>query len=62
LIELLDEEKVATYKDGDHFKQFKKGGPLEWFNPPSGKDVVASFVFAPHLYMLNKYDGIPPNL
>jgi hypothetical protein len=30
----LTQEKVEPYRDGQWFKQYRKGGPLEWYNPP----------------------------
>lgn len=35
LEQLLQDEKVESYRDGDWYKSFKQGGPLEWYNPPS---------------------------
>ena len=34
LEELLERERVAPYRDGDLQKNFRKGGPLELYNPP----------------------------
>ena len=31
---LLDTEGVASYPDGPWNKSYRKGGPLEWYNPP----------------------------
>lgn len=33
---LLENESVPNYKDGGYSKNFRQGGPLEWFNPPLG--------------------------
>lgn len=30
----LVRERVEPYRDGQWYKQFRKGGPLEWMNPP----------------------------
>lgn len=30
----VEEERVEPYSDGRWGKVFKRGGPLEWFNPP----------------------------
>jgi hypothetical protein len=39
LIKLMDDEKVPEYLSQDNRwrKQFRQGGPLEWFNPPMGE-------------------------
>jgi hypothetical protein len=34
IIALLERERVESYRDGQWGKSFRKGGPLEWFNPP----------------------------
>jgi len=34
LLELLLQEKVTPYTDGNWRKCFRKGGSLEWFNDP----------------------------
>lgn len=34
LIAFLQRETVEPYQDDHWSKTFKKGGPLEWFNPP----------------------------
>lgn len=34
LVDLMDEERVPSYKDGSWGKSFREGGPLEWFNQP----------------------------
>jgi hypothetical protein len=34
LIEMVLTERVETYWDGKWAKNFKKDGPLEWFNLP----------------------------
>jgi hypothetical protein len=34
LLSLLEREKVEPYSDDRWGKVFRKGGPLEWFNPP----------------------------
>lgn len=31
---LMERERVEPYKDDRFSKSFRKGGPLEWFNPP----------------------------
>lgn len=33
---LLSGERCEPYKDDNWHKVFKKGGPLEWMNPPGG--------------------------
>jgi hypothetical protein len=38
LAESLAAEKVPSYWDGRWGKTFRQGGPLEWFNPPTGDD------------------------
>lgn len=38
LIDLLQRETVPSYQDDNWRKQFMKGGPLEWFNPPTFPD------------------------
>lgn len=30
---LIDRESVDWYSDGNWGKSFRKGGPLEWYNP-----------------------------
>ena len=32
----LESETVESYKDDNWRKSFRKNGPLEWFNPPTG--------------------------
>lgn len=32
----LAAETVEPYQDGQWSKAFRKGGPLEWYNPPLG--------------------------
>lgn len=32
----VKQQSVPLYRDGQYMKTFKKGGPLEWFNPPDG--------------------------
>lgn len=35
--DLLSAETVPPYKDDERWhKVFRKGGPLEWYNPPGG--------------------------
>jgi len=34
LEEFLEQETVSGYRDGSWHKSFRKGGPLEWMNPP----------------------------
>jgi hypothetical protein len=33
---LLAREHAEPYREGQWYKVFRKGGPLEWFNPPEG--------------------------
>lgn len=40
----LEREKVEPYRDGQWGKNFRKGGPLEWFNPPWPHDEDRHFV------------------
>lgn len=36
LLNFLKQEGVEAYIDDDRWhKQYRKGGPLEWFNPPT---------------------------
>lgn len=35
LLDLLERERVPTYRDGRWAKSFRQGGPLEWYNTPS---------------------------
>lgn len=35
LLGLLKTESVGSYKDGQWRKEFRQGGLLEWYNPPS---------------------------
>lgn len=44
LSELLEREKVEPYRDGQWGKEFRHGGPLEWFNPPYLFDEHRHFV------------------
>lgn len=37
LLELVEKEKVTEWRDGEYMKHFRNGGPLEWFNPPTGE-------------------------
>ena len=34
IIKFLEMERVPDYKDGAWSKSFRRGGPLEWYNPP----------------------------
>ena len=34
LEQFMENEKVDSYKDGQWVKAFRRGGPLEWYNPP----------------------------
>ena len=36
---VLASEKVEPYRDGQWYKAFRAGGPLEWCNPPLGFDM-----------------------
>lgn len=36
LVNFLKQEKVEGYQDGNWGKTYRKGGPLEWYNPPYG--------------------------
>jgi hypothetical protein len=36
LVALLKAERVEPYKDENWHRVYRKGGPLEWFNPPWG--------------------------
>lgn len=42
LVAFMERERVEPYReptgylDGTWYKVFRKGGPLEWFNPPFG--------------------------
>lgn len=38
LTTLLRDELVEPYKDENWRKTYRKGGPLEWFNPPYGHE------------------------
>jgi len=39
LLEFIKRETVERYTtDGRWHKTFRQGGPLEWFNPPTGLD------------------------
>lgn len=41
LLAFMEVEKVEPYKDGQWGKCFKKGGWLEWYNPPyCGESIV----------------------
>ena len=46
LVEFLERERVELYKEeveGRRWaKSFRKGGPLEWFNPPTAPDYSGS--------------------
>jgi hypothetical protein len=41
LDDFLNSETVEYYKDGQWGKQYRKGGPLEWKNPPFEFDSYA---------------------
>lgn len=43
LEQYLARETVESYRDGQWAKSFRKGGPLEWYNPPFFHD--ESFVY-----------------
>lgn len=34
LLAFLEREKVETYQDGPWYKSHRRGGLLEWYNPP----------------------------
>lgn len=34
LLAFVEREQVEPYQDGQWGKYFRRGGPLEWFNPP----------------------------
>lgn len=36
LLDFLAREKVPAYRDDGWSKNYRQGGPLEWFNPPWG--------------------------
>ena len=36
--DLIKREQVEYYRDENWGKNFRKGGPLEWFNPPFGRN------------------------
>lgn len=38
LEDLLEEERVESYKENRFVKRFRKGGPLEMYNPPQYKE------------------------
>jgi hypothetical protein len=38
LLDFIQRERVEPYSDGQWKKVFRKGGPLEWYNPPSFTD------------------------
>jgi hypothetical protein len=41
LVEFLGEQHVGHYRDDDRWnKVYRKGGPLEWFNPPFRLEVA----------------------
>lgn len=39
LVRFLEAERVEPYRDGQWLKQFRKNGPLEWFNPGGDGDI-----------------------
>ena len=43
LLKAYESELVEGYKDDYYHKVFKKGGPLEWFNPLWSVDGIDSF-------------------
>jgi len=47
LQELVEAEKVDHYSDEHWVKGFKRGGPLEWFNPPSDSFQSEHYVTVP---------------
>lgn len=46
----LERERVDSYKDDMWSKGYRKGGPLEWYNPP--------WDFTPHIIEID-YSLIP---
>jgi hypothetical protein len=38
LEKLVSDERVDYYRDGQWSKNYRKGGPLEWYNPPYSAD------------------------
>lgn len=34
ILKFLERERVESYREERWWKSFRKGGPLEWFNPP----------------------------
>lgn len=50
LEQLLERERVETYRDNTWNKCFRKDGPLEWFNPPDrDTGVVEIAPSGPHI-------------
>jgi hypothetical protein len=44
LLRLLESERVESYSDGPWGKSFRKGGPLEWCNPPFAHELEHHFI------------------
>lgn len=40
LVALMHRERVESYTDGKWNKEFRRGGPLEWYNPPFFPDHI----------------------
>ena len=40
LVVFMDRERVEPYRDGQWLKTFRRGGPLEWYNPPFGDQAI----------------------
>lgn len=45
LEEFLDSESVTPYQENGWGKTFRKGGPLEWYNPPFGGSMGDHIVY-----------------
>lgn len=44
LDDFIERERVASYSDGHWNKNYRRGGPLEWFNPPWDFEAGRHFV------------------
>jgi hypothetical protein len=59
LKELLRGEGVPEYLDGQWGKGFRRGGPLEWFNQPSGLSGGPFYVYVVGLLLVGGVDDLP---
>lgn len=55
LLAFLDRERVEYYQDDQWGKVYRKGGPLEWFNPPTFDEESFVEIMTPEQWMQRYY-------